>query len=101
MFDDRRQERDNYKVSTFGVGMEAKIIAIGNSKGLRLPKEVLKRCNLAEGQAVSIGVQGSDIMIRPKTSVRGGWDAAFAKAGASRVRENLWGELPVGESWDR
>ena len=81
--------------------MEAKIIAIGNSKGLRLPKEVLKRCNLADGQAVSIGVQGSDIVIRPKASPRGGWDAAFAKAGARRVRENLWGDLPVDESWDR
>lgn len=81
--------------------MEAKIIAIGNSKGLRLPKEVLKRCNLADGQAVSIGVQGTDIVIRAKASARGGWDAAFAKAGALRVRENLWGELPVGERWDR
>ena len=81
--------------------MEAKIIAIGNSKGLRLPKEVLKRCNLADGQTVSIGVQGSDILIRAKTSLRSGWDVAFAKAGARRVRENLWGALPVGESWDR
>lgn len=81
--------------------MEAKIVAIGNSKGLRLPKEVLKRCNLAEGQAVSIEVQGSNILIRPMTSPRGKWNAAFAKAGASRVRENLWGELPFGESWDR
>ncbi len=40
-------------------------------------------------------------MIRPKTSHRDVWDAAFAKAGAFRVRENLWGDLPVGESWDR
>lgn len=81
--------------------MEAKIIAIGNSKGLRLPRELLKRCNLAEGQAVSIAVQGSDILIRAKATARGGWDAAFARAGARRVRENLWGELPVGEAWDR
>ena len=81
--------------------MEAKIIAIGNSKGLRLPREVLRRCNLADGQAVSIAVQGSDILIRAKASARGGWDAAFAKAGAGRVRENLWGALPVGENWDR
>lgn len=81
--------------------MEAKIIAIGNSRGLRLPKEVLKQCNLADGQTVTIGVQGSDIVIRPKTSVRSGWDAAFTKAGARRVRENLWGDLPVDENWDR
>lgn len=81
--------------------MEAKIVAIGNSKGLRLPKEVLKRCNLAEGQAVSIGVQGANILIRPKIAPRGKWNAAFAKAGARRVRENLWGDLPVGERWDR
>ena len=78
--------------------MEAKIIAIGNSKGLRLPRAVLKQCNLSDGQTVSIGVRGTDILIRSKASPRGGWDAAFAKAGARGARENLWGELPVGES---
>ena len=81
--------------------MEAKIISIGNSKGLRLPKDLLKRCNLADGQSVSISVRGMDIVLRSKTSPRGGWDAAFAKEGARRPRENLWGDLPVGESWDR
>ena len=75
--------------------MEAKIIAIGNSKGLRLPKELLARCKLAEGQAVTIGLQGSDILIRAKTAPRAGWDAAFAKVKARAVRENLWGELPA------
>jgi len=81
--------------------MEAKIIAIGNSKGLRLPRAILKQCNLGDGQTVSIAVRGTDILIRARTSPRGEWDAAFAKAGAGRVRENLWGELPVGEHWDR
>jgi antitoxin MazE len=81
--------------------MEAKIITIGNSKGLRLPKQVLRQCNLSDGQAVTIGVQGTDILIRPKSSPRAGWDAAFAKADAGRVRENLWGDVPVDENWDR
>ncbi len=81
--------------------MDAKIIAIGNSKGVRLPREVLRQCNLSDGQAVSIGVQGDDIVIRAKSSPRAGWDAAFARAGARRVRENLWGDVPPDESWDR
>lgn len=81
--------------------MDAKIISIGNSKGLRLPKQVLRQCNLSGGQTVSIGVQGSEILIRAKSSPRAGWDAAFAKAGAGRVRENLWGDVPVDENWGR
>ncbi|OGA24774.1 MAG: hypothetical protein A3H34_08235 [Betaproteobacteria bacterium RIFCSPLOWO2_02_FULL_67_19] len=81
--------------------MEAKIVSIGNSKGLRLPKQVLRQCRLSEGQAVTIGVQGTDILIRARTSPRAGWDAAFAKAGARRVRQNLWGDVPVDENWDR
>lgn len=81
--------------------MEAKIIAIGNSRGLRLPKQILRQCNLSNGQAVTIGVRGSDILIRAKSSPRAGWDAAFAKAGAGRVRENLWGDMPLDENWDR
>ena len=67
---------------------------IGNSKGLRLPRHMLGQRNLTDGQTVAIGVQGSDIVIRPKASVRRGWDAAFTTAGAGRVRENLWDGVP-------
>jgi antitoxin MazE len=81
--------------------MDAKIITIGNSQGLRLPTAVLKQCQLTNGQTVSIGVQGNKILIQPKRSPRAGWEEAFAKAKAGRVRENLWGNLPVGEKWDR
>lgn len=80
--------------------MESKIIAIGNSKGLRLPKQILKRCKLADGQTVSIAVKGTDIVIRAKASPRASWDAAFVAAGARKVREKLWGELPLDERWD-
>lgn len=81
--------------------MESKIIAIGNSKGLRLPKQLLKQCKLTDGQTVSIAVKGADIVIRAKRSARADWDAAFAAAGARKVREKLWGELPLDERWDR
>ncbi|OGA25951.1 MAG: hypothetical protein A3I01_01515 [Betaproteobacteria bacterium RIFCSPLOWO2_02_FULL_65_24] len=83
--------------------MEAKIITIGNSKGVRLPRHMLRQCELAEGQAVDIDVRQKTIVITPKAaaSLRAQWDARFARAGARRVRENLWGDVPLDEAWDR
>ena len=37
--------------------METKIIAIGNSKGARLPKQALRECRLKTGETVRLDVR--------------------------------------------
>ena len=82
--------------------MEAKIVAIGNSQGLRLPKAVLRRARLNVGQTVNIDVAAdSRIVITRDKHPRAGWEEAFKKAGAKRVKENLWGDIPLDEAWDK
>jgi antitoxin MazE len=80
--------------------VETKIIVIGNSKGVRLPKAVLRECRLKEGETVRLDVRGRSIVITPKKNPREGWAESFRRS-RPRKPENLWGDLPLGEGWDR
>jgi antitoxin MazE len=62
--------------------MRARIIKIGNSQGIRIPKLFLKQTGLAE--EVEIEALENQIVIRPVTSIREGWDEAFKKMANNR-----------------
>jgi antitoxin component of MazEF toxin-antitoxin module len=69
-------------------GMRSKIVAIGNSKGVRLPQEVLRRCSLDAGDAVEIQVRARSIVIsrRQAKNPRLGWEEKLRAAKSGRVR---------------
>lgn len=78
---DCRRTRD-YDVIT----MRAKIIKIGNSQGIRIPKLFLEQTKL--GDEVELEAQDDQIIIRPVTYPRQGWDEAF-QAMAERGDDQL------------
>ena len=55
--------------------MNAEIIKIGNSHGIRLPKSVLQQCGL-EG-TVELEVVDEHLTISRVKTIRDGWDKAF------------------------
>jgi len=55
--------------------MRARIIKIGNSQGLRIPKPVLEQTGIIDD--VEIDVEKNQIIIRPVQSPREGWENAF------------------------
>jgi antitoxin MazE len=55
--------------------MRARVIKIGNSQGLRIPKPILDQTGIKED--VEIEVDKNQIIIRPVKNAREGWDAAF------------------------
>ncbi len=55
--------------------MKVKLIPIGNSKGIRIPKALLDQCGF--GDAVDLEVREGSLVLRPAPSVRAGWDEAF------------------------
>ncbi|HNP17312.1 MAG TPA: AbrB/MazE/SpoVT family DNA-binding domain-containing protein [Fulvivirga sp.] len=57
--------------------MEVSIIPIGNSKGLRLSKDLLERYNIKD--KVEIILEKGRIILKPISQPRKGWDKAFAK----------------------
>ena len=51
----------------------AKIIQIGNSKGIRIPKPLIALANL-EGKELEYVVMDSGLLITPEKKVRVGWE---------------------------
>lgn len=79
--------------------MEAKVVRIGNSQGVRIPKAALQQTRLSAGQRVRLEVVEDTIVIRPDRKVRHGWKEAFARAGAADT-EDLWQGVPHDLAWD-
>jgi len=57
--------------------MELSIIQIGNSKGLRLSKDILAQYNIKD--KVELIFEKGYIILKPKENPRKGWDAAFSQ----------------------
>ncbi len=64
--------------------MKINLISIGNSKGIRIPSSVIKRCGL--GDELEMRIENGVIMLVPVRSVREGWGVAFEKMAAAGSR---------------
>lgn len=79
--------------------MKAKIIRIGNSRGIRIPKPILEESGL-HGE-VELQVHEDGIVIRPLARQRAGWDQAFQSMSAGKDDQLLDEELlSYQSSWD-
>ena len=57
--------------------MEISVIKIGNSKGLRLSKEILARYNIKD--TIELVLEKGFIILKPVAEPRKGWENAFKK----------------------
>ncbi|MEP0869684.1 AbrB/MazE/SpoVT family DNA-binding domain-containing protein [Trichocoleus desertorum AS-A10] len=57
--------------------VKTRIIKIGNSQGIRIPKLLIEQLHLSD--EVELEVQQNQLIIRPARSTRQGWEAAFQK----------------------
>jgi len=77
--------------------MKAKVIKIGNSKGIRIPKPMLQECGL--GEEVELVVNEDKIIIYPINKVRGGWEEAY-KNMADIGDDDLIDQANIQTAWD-
>jgi len=78
--------------------MRARIIKIGNSQGLRIPKPVLEQTGIIDD--VEIDVEKNQIIIRPVQSPRKGWENAFKMMQESGDDALLIDDIDISNSWD-
>lgn len=79
--------------------MRVKIVRIGNSQGVRIPKLLLEQAGL--GYEVELEAQGNQIIIRPTTYPRQGWGEAF-QAMSRGGEDRLLDDDLIGQTrWDR
>jgi antitoxin MazE len=77
--------------------MKIKLVAIGNSKGVRIPRSVIQECSF--GDEVDLSVRDGAVVLAPLREARHGWDRAFAKGTKGKDQELLMPE-DLGHSWD-
>ncbi|NLL83081.1 MAG: AbrB/MazE/SpoVT family DNA-binding domain-containing protein [Lentisphaerae bacterium] len=77
--------------------MKATLIAIGNSRGIRIPRTLIELCDFED--QVEIEVQGTTMLLRAPNKARNGWNSAFA-AMAEAGDDNLTEVAQTKNSWD-
>lgn len=78
--------------------MKVKLVRIGNSRGIRIPKAILEQCGLRE--AAELRVEKDRLVIAREQCPRQGWEEAFFAAGPSSQDELLLEALP-SSAFDR
>lgn len=92
---------DRIKRCNYNVIMKARIISIGNSRGIRIPKQLLELSNL--GDEVELEAERDRIVIRSARQPRQGWDEAFRAMAAKDDDRLLDPSSPTKfdkEEWD-
>ena len=78
--------------------MRARVVKIGNSQGIRIPKTLLEQTGIMND--VELDVEKDKIVIRPILNPRADWDKAF-KTMAGRGDDALVdGNENISHSWD-
>ena len=78
--------------------MRTRIVRIGNSQGVRIPKPLIERTGLKE--EVEIEVEGNQLVIRSVAGPRAGWAEAFQAMAREGDDEILDPELAASR-WDQ
>ncbi|MEE8391179.1 MAG: AbrB/MazE/SpoVT family DNA-binding domain-containing protein [Anaerolineae bacterium] len=78
--------------------VKTRIIKIGNSQGIRIPKLLLEQTNL--GEEVELELQQNQIIVRPAHHVRHRWEEAFKAMAEQSDDELLDGDVLVSTVWD-
>ncbi|MEM6835976.1 MAG: AbrB/MazE/SpoVT family DNA-binding domain-containing protein [Cyanobacteria bacterium P01_C01_bin.120] len=80
-----------------GTVIKTRVVKIGNSQGVRIPKLLLEQSGIQED--VEIEVQGNCLTIRTAQCARAGWEAAFAEM-AEHQEDALLDDLHTTD-WDQ
>lgn len=80
------------------VVMRARIIRIGNSQGIRIPKIVLEQTRLKD--EVELKVQDREIVLSTAQQPRAGWAEAFREMAKRGDDKLLDAPLPSLTRWD-
>ena len=78
--------------------MRAHIAKIGNSQGIRIPKPLLDQTGIKDD--VELEVDKTQIIIRPVSHPRAGWDKAFQSMAENNDDALINGNDTISHSWD-
>ena len=77
--------------------VKARVVRIGNSRGIRIPKVWVQQLGL--GEEVELAVQDDRLVVRPARRPREGWQEAFRTMAVHRDDRLL--DAPLPTKWDK
>lgn len=78
--------------------MRAKLVRIGNSKGIRLPKTIIAQYKWTD--EIELEPRPDCLVLRPTRTARAGWDAAFMRMRERGDDDLLLPETGGPSEWD-
>jgi antitoxin MazE len=78
--------------------MRARVVKIGNSRGIRIPKPLLEQTGIKDD--VELEVENNRIIIRSVSSIRSGWENAFKTMAKKGDDALVMGDENISHSWD-
>ena len=78
--------------------MRARVVKIGNSQGIRIPKPLLEQTGIMND--VELEVEKNQIIIRPVAYPRADWDDAFKSMSDKGDDVLIVGDENLSHSWD-
>lgn len=78
--------------------MRARVVRIGNSQGIRIPKPLLDQTGIMD--EVELEVEKTQIIIRPISNPRSGWDNAFRAMAKNGDDTLINGNESIAHPWD-
>ena len=79
--------------------MRVRIVKIGNSRGIRIPKPLIEGAGLEN--EVDITVHDNSLIISPVSHPREGWDEAFKEMGDRGDDLLINGDQLTWSEWDK
>jgi len=79
--------------------MKAKIVQIGNSRGIRIPKPLLNQCHFHD--VVNLEVEDGALLIRNIKRPRTGWKSTFQMMAENKDDQLLDSESTPLSKWDK
>jgi antitoxin MazE len=80
------------------VSVKTRIVRIGNSQGVRIPKALLEWCYL-QGE-VELEPRSDYLILRSAKKPRGGWDTAFEAMAKQGDDKTIIGDVLTENKWD-
>jgi antitoxin MazE len=76
--------------------MIVRLVRIGNSRGIRLPREILRLYGLREGAELDIEERREGLLVRVRNSAAGrlSWEAAYLERSTEAAEREEW------SAWD-
>ena len=78
--------------------MLTKIVPIGNSRGIRIPKAMLEHFGF--GEEVELQAKNGALILRPVNTPRAGWAEAFAGMAAAKDDFLVQEDAPTATQFD-